>query len=94
MRIDSLWAESGTGCFTCRAHPQRIHPLRLDVPVDDLSTPLVPTMVGTFDRQGGRNSENTWGRTHDAPGVRGIMPLIDPDTIRFVLDTLTLRGPT
>ena len=32
-------------------------------------------------------------RMQEAPGVRGIMPLINQDTIRFVLDKLKLRGP-
>ncbi len=42
MRIDPLRAESGTGCLTRRAHPQRVHMRRVDVPMDDLSTRVVP----------------------------------------------------
>ncbi len=94
MRMDPLRATSGTGWLTRCAYPQRVHTLCVDVPVDFLSTPFVPTMVGAFEWQGGRNVEHTQGSTHDAPGVHGIMTVVNGDTIRCVLDTRTLRGPT
>ena len=33
-------------------------------------------------------------RMQEAPGVRGIMPSSNQDTIRFVLRKLNVRGPT
>jgi len=92
--MDPPRAEAGMGRLTHRAHPQRVHPLHMNVPMDALSTPFVTTTVGAFAWQGGRNVEHTHGRTHDAPSVHGIMALIDQDTIRCVLDTRTLCGPT
>lgn len=80
--------------FTRHAHAHRVTTLRVDVPVDDLSIPCVPTTVGSFDRQGGWNSKSNWGGMHDALGIGGIMPVINQDTIRFVLDKLNVRGPT
>ncbi len=50
--------------------------------------------AGSFDRQGGWNSKSNWGGTHDAPGIGGIMPVINQDQIRVVLDKLNVRGPT
>ncbi len=45
-------------------------------------------------RQVGHTVEHTHGRPHDAPGIGGIMPLINWDQIRFVLRKLKVRGPT
>ncbi len=86
--------ESDTGQRPRCAHSHCVHTLHMNVPMDALSTPFVPTTVGAFEWQGRRNVEHTHGSTHDAPGVRGIMPLINQDMIRCVLDTRTLRGPT
>ncbi len=94
MRMDSLRAESGMGRRTRCAHRHSVHTLRVDVPVDDRSTRVVPFTVGVFDRQEGRNVKTTWGSTHDAAGVHGIMPVITGDTIRVVRDTRTVRGTT
>ncbi len=62
--------------------------------MDDLSIRVVPTTVSSFDQQGQRNVEHTHGTTHDAPGIGGIMPVMNQDTIRCVLRKLSLRGPT
>jgi hypothetical protein len=58
------------------------------------------TTAGSLDRQVGSNSENEHERKHDAgsvsppPVTRNLRPVINQDKIRFVVDKLTLRGPT
>ncbi len=58
MRMYVLRAGSGMGRLTRRAYPHSVNTLRLNVPMDSLSTPYVPTTVSGWDRQGGWNFKN------------------------------------
>ena len=64
MSMYSLRAASSIGRLTRRAHPHSVNTLRLDVPVDDVSTlSLRPRSVLGTSREGGTSSIRMKART-------------------------------